>query len=112
MKSKEKLIKELLAERQKLLNELSGLSLLIKGSCFERSLVCTRKNCRCHKGKKHGPYCYLEIREGKNKQQCYVPREHEINVRHGIVQADRAHTILQRITLINIELMHNGSYGN
>jgi len=111
MAKKAKTAEALAEEREALLRELSGQALLIEGSCFERSLTCVRKDCRCHKGEKHGPYCYIEVRTGKKKRQVYIPRAHEAAVKGGIAQAARVHEILQSVTRINLELMRLGVYG-
>ena len=31
----------------------------IRASCVEQYLTCGKRNCRCRRGKKHGPFAYL-----------------------------------------------------
>ena len=95
-------------ERQKLLGELSELSLVIHGSYFERYSTCSRTNCACHQGKKHGPRSYVSLRREGKPRQHYVPKSQVAAVRDGIGQYHRMLQIADRITEINLELMREG----
>lgn len=100
--------KALLSERRKLLEEMSSLSLLIHGSCFERYSVCSRPNCSCHAGERHGPRTYLaDRREGRSRQH-YVRRDQEQAVREGVRQYRRMTEIADRISEINLILARAG----
>ena len=73
-------------ERHKLLRELSELSHVIHGSYFERYSTCSRTNCACHEGKKHGPRAYVALRRQGKPKQHYVPKSQVTAVRDGIGQ--------------------------
>lgn len=96
-------------EREKLLQALSSLSMMIKGSIFQRYSTCTRANCVCHKGKPHGPRCYVSVAQKKTQKQYYVPKQQEDAVRDGVEQYHQMLAIVDRLTAINLELMRGGT---
>ena len=100
--------KALLRERQKLLQELSSLSILIRGSMFQRFSTCSRPNCVCRNGKRHGPRTYVAITLKNVQKQYYVQKEQVKVVRDSIKQHHRLLKIAERITVINLELMRKG----
>ena len=53
--------RKLIQKRQTLLERLAALQLLAQGSYLERFSSCSRPNCSCHKGRKHGPRSYLVV---------------------------------------------------
>ena len=109
-KSRKAIVRKLCRQRQKLLDELPSLAGMIKGSLFERFSTCSRPNCACHEGKRHGPRCYLSITEGLTQRQRYVRKRDVAAVRTGVQQYHRTLEIAQRITAINIELMREGAH--
>ena len=96
------------AERRKLLEELSRLSLLIHGSYFERYSTCSRKACACHEGRRHGPRAYVALRSAGRPAQHYVRRSQVSAVQRGVEQYQRLLQVVDRITGINLELMRGG----
>lgn len=92
-------------KRKGLLQEISRLALLIRGSCFERFSVCIRPDCSCHEGQRHGPRSYVSITVDGKQRQFYVPQDQLESVKKGIVQYHRLLEILDRITALNLELM-------
>jgi hypothetical protein len=96
-------------ERQRLLNELTRLTTLIRGSFFERFSTCSRPTCKCHEGERHGPRGYVTVKEGQGQRQFYVPQSQTDAVRHGIQQYHRLLEIVDRISAINLELMQGGT---
>lgn len=101
-------IHKLVAKRRRLLKKLAGLSLLTHGSYLERFSTCTRKNCACHQGDKHGPRAYVVVYRGGKQRQVYVPQDQVAAVRKGICQHDQALDLLQQVTEINLTLMRQG----
>ena len=95
--------------RQKLLGKAASLWLLICGSCFERFSTCSRPQCTCHKGQRHGPRTYVVVREQKTQKQHYVPREQVKTVEKGIRQYHRLLEIVSEVTRINLELMRRSA---
>jgi len=110
-KLSEKEVGTLLKERQKLLSELSRLSLLIHGSYFERYSVCSRPGCACHRGAKHGPRAYVAGREGGRPKQHYIRKDQVPAVKEGLEQYRRMTEIADRITAINLKLARAGRLG-
>jgi len=102
---------ELLRERAQLLQTLTQLSSLLKGSFFERYSTCSRPNCRCHSGHKHGPRSYLVIGQNKTQRQLYIRRDVAHSVRIGVDQYRRLLEIAERVTAINLELLKAGLFG-
>jgi len=107
-----KTIEKLLKERTELLAELGTLSRMLHGSWVERFSVCSRPNCKCHKGHKHGPRHYLVINENGQQRQKYIPNAQVIAAKAGRSDYNRACEIIDRITHINLALMKKDAYEN
>lgn len=105
-----KKIEELLAQRKALLNELRTLTHLIHGSSFKRYSTCSRENCACHTGQRHGPRYYLVIHEEGRQRQKYLPAEQVPHVEVGIEQYHRLQEIVDEITQINLTLIKEKAY--
>jgi len=101
--------KALAKKRQRLLDELSHLTTLIRGSFFERYSTCARPTCACHQGERHGPRGYVTVKEGGRQRQYYIPQNQTAAVRHGIEQYHRLMEIVDHISSINLELMQGGT---
>jgi len=101
---------ELLAKRQALLQDLSSLSLLLRGTFFQRFSTCSRPHCQCHKGKKHGPRSYVTMTQQKRQKQFYVPKKQVQAVRQGVRQYQRLMDIITQISTINLILIREGVY--
>lgn len=100
--------RKLIARRARLLREVATLRLLAHGSLLERFSTCSRKNCACHQGKKHGPRFYVVVfRDGKQRQ-VYVPKHQVEAVKEGVHQDQRAQQLLQEVSDINLKLMRDG----
>jgi hypothetical protein len=96
---------KLFQKRQCLLEQMMALQLLVQGSYLERFSSCSRPNCSCHKGRKHGPRSYLVVYEGKKQRQVYVPQAQREPIREGIRQHEELRAIVKEITRINLRLM-------
>jgi len=103
---------KLLAERAALLVELGTLPHLLHGSWVQRYSVCSRKDCKCHRGERHGPRHYLVVRENGKQRQKYVPNSQVEAAQAGRSEYDRLNEIVDRITQINLALMKEGAYEN
>jgi hypothetical protein len=95
--------------RRKLLGEAASLWLLICGSSFERFSTCSRPQCGCHKGQRHGPRTYVAVTVQKVQKQHYVPKEQVEAVEKGIRQYHRLLEIVLDVTRINLELMRRNA---
>jgi len=99
---------KLLRKRQVLLEQMASLPLMVQGSYLERWNVCTRANCACHRGQKHGPRSYLVIYQDHKQRQVYVPQAQREAVLRGISQHQQLLAIVKEITRINLQLMRAG----
>ena len=98
----------LIRERQRLLDRLAGLTLLLHGSYLERFSTCARPQCECHRGSRHGPRAYVAVYRDKRQRQAYVPKPQQQTVRRGLLQYRELEEIVQDITDINLQLMRAG----
>ena len=103
--------RKLLRKRQGLLKQLMELNLVLNASYLERFSTCMRPQCKCHKGKKHGPRAYLAVYRDKRQRQVYVPQPQRDMVQLGLRQYQRLQEIVQAITDINLQLMRAGRLG-
>ena len=97
--------KEFQKERAGLLAELATLSRLLHGSWVERYSVCSRPDCKCHRGERHGPRHYLVVNEAGRQRQKYVANSQVKAALEGLAQHRRLRQIVDRITQLNLNLM-------
>lgn len=100
--------RNLIARRQRLLQKLADLRLVTHGSYLERHSTCSRPDCACHKGKKHGPRAYVVVYRDGRQRQVYVPKDQLPAVRKGLRQHEQAQELLRKVTDINLKLMRDG----
>lgn len=105
-------LQKLLERRKQLVNELSQYPGLLRGTWVERYTVCSRPNCKCHNGEKHGPRYHVAVMEDGKQKQHYVRLENKELALSGLKQNEIIENILQEITKINLELMKEGIYGD
>ena len=104
-------VKIIINERLQLLEELKSLTQILHGSWVERYSICSRKNCKCHKGQRHGPRHYLVINKNGCQRQKYIPNSLVDSTQKGVQQYQRLKDIVDRITCINLELIKEKKYG-
>ena len=97
--------KELQKERAGLLAELATLSRLLHGSWVERYSMCSRSDCKCRRGERHGPRHYLVVNEAGRQRQKYVANSQVKAAMEGLAQHRRLRRIVDRITQLNLKLM-------
>ncbi len=88
-----------------LFREITALTDVLWGNILERYTTCSRPNCRCHQGERHGPRYYLVTTEDGRQKQRYLPVRHASKIRKAAEQRKQLETILREITQINLELM-------
>ena len=103
-------MKDLKKKRDDLLNELRSFKQLLHGSWVERYSVCSRENCKCRRGEKHGPRRYLVINENGKQKQKYIPNSQVLAVKKGIEEYKQMQEIIMEITKINVQLIREGNY--
>jgi hypothetical protein len=105
-----KTVKKLLDERASLLAELATLSRMLHGSWVERFSICSRKDCKCRTGQRHGPRRYLVVRENGRQRQKYIPNAQVDAAREGLAEYQKVCQTIDRITQINLALMKEDAY--
>ena len=103
-------LKKMLEERASLLAELGTLSRLLHGSWVERYSVCSRADCKCRRGERHGPRRYLVVNEDGHQRQKYVQNSQTQVALEGLAQYRRLQEIVDRVTSINLALMKEDEY--
>lgn len=101
-------IEKLLKDRRRLLNELAAAPVLFRGTWMERYMTCTRPNCKCHRGEKHGPRGYLSVVQDGKQKMHYIRQRDQNLVKRGIANNERLQKLLLEITSINLELLREG----
>jgi hypothetical protein len=101
---------KLVAERKRLLDEMGSLARILHGSWVERYSVCSRPDCKCHGGEKHGPRYYLVVNEDGRQRQKYIPKSQVPAALEGVEQHRRMQEIAKRITEINLMLIKERKY--
>jgi len=102
----------LIEKRQRLLQKMANLSLVVHGSYLERFSTCARKNCQCHRGKKHGPRSYVVLYRDARQRQVYVPQEQRTTIQKGLRQYQQLLDLVRQITDINLTLMRTGAFAH
>jgi len=102
--------KSLLNKRASLLAEISGMTDILHGSWVERYSTCSRKDCDCHTGARHGPRFYVVVLEEGRQRQKYVPNSQVDAAKSGIARAGELQKIVREVTTINIELLRRQEY--
>jgi len=89
-----------------LTRELPCLESLLRGSLLEAYKPCGRPNCRCQRGRGHGPKYYLTVsHSGEQPQKEYVPEGFRTQVNQYLDNYRQAKDILKEICRINCELL-------
>jgi len=96
-------------ERQRLLQELTKLRHLIRASFFQRFSMCSRPECSCHRGQRHGPRAYLSVSAGRKQRQLYIPADQIQSARAAVEQYQRLVRVVDRISHINLQLLKRGT---
>jgi hypothetical protein len=95
-------------ERERLVAQLSGFSRILHGTYLERFSTCSRPDCDCHHGRRHGPRAYVVMRVGRTQRQRYIPQRQIEAVRKAIARYHRLMGLVERISTINLQLMRGG----
>lgn len=101
-------VTKMIERRKRLLDRMTGLALLVHGSYVERFSTCSRKNCACHQGKKHGPRSYVVVYRDGRQRQVYVPQAQCVALRKGLRQHEQLLDSVRQISDINLALMREG----
>ncbi len=91
--------------RDALLAEMASLRGLLNGSLVQRYSTCSRKNCACHTGKRHGPRLYLAATGDGGQRQTYIPAAFAAHAQEGVAQGRRLRAIVREVTALNLRLL-------
>lgn len=83
---------------------------LLRASCVRQYLTCGKKNCRCQRGAKHGPFYYLVQCLGPGNVRKFLlktPEQRE-KARAGIAAHLKFQRQLAELSEINTELLRRG----
>ncbi len=94
-------------KRKRLVQQLEQLEpLMLRGSLIERYKKCGKPNCKCSKGKGHGPKYYLSVTLSKtNPVMIYVPTDLIGTVKQGLLNYQKAKEIMEDLSHVNRELL-------
>lgn len=92
-------------QRDALLAEMASLRGLLNGSLVQRYSTCSRKNCACHSGSRHGPRLYLAVTGESGQRQSYVPAACATRAADGVAQGRRLRAIVRDLTALNLRLL-------
>ncbi len=85
---------------------LPPLGEVLRGSLMERYLTCGHPDCKCTRGKRHGPVWYLSLTlDQSHRSGCTVPGDQVEQVRRWIENYHQVKENLEKISDINRELM-------
>ncbi len=110
MRARENLARLSLLALQKrragLLKVLPPLAETLRGSLIERYLTCGKPNCKCARGKRHGPVWYLTVTLGPGHTTGSILAADQVQrVRRWINNYHEVKEHLEKISDINRELL-------
>jgi hypothetical protein len=93
---------------EQLLADINDRSFLLKGSLNQVYRKCGNPNCRCARGKKHGPFYLLTWSEGGKTRSRHIPRGKAGQVEEMIRNYREAKRLLNELSRANLELITSG----
>lgn len=98
--------------RRGLVAQMPPLEEVLRGSLVERYLRCGKPNCRCARGRRHGPLWYLTVTLGPGRTTGGVVSAQQLEqVRRGIERYRQVKQRLEQISNINRELLRRARKG-
>jgi len=93
-----------------LLAQFAPPSELLRASYVRHYLTCGKKNCRCQRGFKHGPFFYLVQCLGTGRVRKFLLKtpEQRQKARAGIAAYLKFHRWMAELSEINTELLRRG----
>lgn len=89
-----------------LIGQLPNMDTVLRGSLIERYKRCGKPNCKCAKGRGHGPKHYLSIsRSNARPEMAYVPKAHHAEAAEALANYRHIREILDELCAINRELL-------
>src|ERR1700729_3241722 len=108
MKDKKDKTAQLIASREKLVQQMPDPSTVLPGSLLNRMVRCNKPGCRfCEKGKGkgHGPIWILSVSLGNRQvRQIPVPSELKQEVEESLRAFAQLQKVLKQLAQVNLEL--------
>ncbi len=100
----------LVQRKADLLTQLAPSPDLLRASYVKQYLTCGKKNCRCQRGFKHGPFFYLVqcLGTGKVRKFLLKTSAQKKRARAGIAAHLKLQRKLAKLSEINTELLRRG----
>lgn len=108
MRNQDARLKELVKERDKLAESLSGFRHALRGSIMKHGNICGKAVCICKRKKNpilHGPYSYLSHRSVKGINTIFLNKKKLPLAQKGIKEYDEAIGVIYRIADINFTIL-------
>jgi hypothetical protein len=87
---------------------IPSLHEIIRGTISKRYMTCGKLNCKCHKGKKHGPYHYITINyPGGKIKSIKIPNEDILRVKRWQNNYQKIKNILEKISNLNLKFLED-----
>jgi hypothetical protein len=85
---------------------------LLRASYVQHYLTCGKKNCRCQRGSKHGPFYYLVQCLGTGNVRKFLLKTpgQRRRAREGIASHLKLQRWLRELSEINTELLRRGEF--
>ena len=97
-------------QRDALIEQVSVLGNLMRGSLVKTMVRCGRKGCVCETGEKHEKI-HLSLNIHGHTRGCYVGRGREEAVANLIREYQRARHVIEQLTEVNLELLRGNHPG-
>jgi hypothetical protein len=97
--------KQVRQQRRNIASNMGAEGDILKASLIERFTVCRRAGCHCMKGKKHGPYLYASVFDGKQSRQVYVPQSMHSEVRKWVQNAQDVSETVSKLSNLSVNLI-------
>ena len=97
--------------KESLLSQFGPIPDLLRASYVRQYLTCGKKNCRCRRGFKHGPFFYLVQCLGTGRVRKFLlktPAQRK-QARAGIAAHLKLQRRLAELSEINTELLRRGA---
>ena len=99
---------QLRVRRKRLGKDLPDVATSVRGALQQQFRRCGNPGCRCRAGARHGPYTYLAVRTGTRTRLVYIPAVLAREVRRRVKMTGRILATLEKISIINLELIARG----
>ncbi len=99
-------IEQLLKTRERLIKEVKGPGIIMRGTLKRRFIECGKEYCHCHKDGGHGPYYYLSITKKSKKVICIkIPDSEVVAVREWIKNYNKLWKDIEKVVEINLKII-------